>query len=329
MRQSLARVIRELDQLSAAALQRFDVAVRPVAVDSTDNHREALVIDCRNRAHRRPARTARRTQHKALGLDSKPYVELIVRGKNFEDGCVGPARLDRERALPRRGRNQTWIDSLVDSRAATEPVEAGCSDHEGVDLTRIEAPQPSVDITVERHDAQIRARGAHEAGASRAVGTHRHVCRKRSDRLVPAARDESVTWISSFRVSRDHQLQVVLQRHILCAVHSDVDLATHEGARDGDHKDALAWFGVDGAYVAFGDDAHDLDFVAGSPQAFGKPLALSQGETRPSSAESDLHSRCSSQATSSDVLAATNPRASAISAPGRASLWRYMSTVFW
>src|SRR5437588_4926255 len=145
MRQSLARVIRELDQLSAAALQRFDVAIRPVAVDSTDNHREALGIDRRNRAHRRPARTARRAQHKALGLDSKPDVELIVHGKNFEDGCVGPARLDRERALPRRGRNQTWIDSLVDSRAATEPVEAGWRQPEGGALTRTRAPPPGVD----------------------------------------------------------------------------------------------------------------------------------------------------------------------------------------
>src|SRR5437879_9601665 len=194
MRQSLTRAIRELVQLSASALQRFAVPIRPVAVDSTDNHREALVIDRRNSAHRRPARTARRAQHKALGLDSKPDVELIVHGKNFEDGCVGPARLDRERALPRRGRNQTWIDSLVDSRAATEPVEAGCSDHEGVDLTRIEAPQPSVDITVERHDAHVRARGAHEAGASRAVGTHRRYRQKRSKRLVAADRDRDLPW---------------------------------------------------------------------------------------------------------------------------------------
>jgi hypothetical protein len=115
-----------------------------------------------------------------------------------------------------------------------------------------------------------------EARAPWAVGAQDRSLRKLDQPAVPLAGDKHVARVGPLREGGDHEVPVLDQRHVLGAVHGEVDLALHQPALERSHEDALSGRDPSLAEVALGDDLNQLHLRAQPPQTAGDELALDE-----------------------------------------------------
>ena len=158
---------------------------------------------------------------------ARSALEVIERRERRERRQVVRARLERERALSRRGDHHVRAQRRGVGRRDAETDEAGQREHGGVDRAVSDLPQTRVDVAAQivhgharERPEQLRAspdagRSDHRAGRERRFTQHQHV------RRIHAGRDGG-----------DHQPLVVLGRKILGRVDRDVDLVAFERVED-------------------------------------------------------------------------------------------------
>src|SRR5690348_13126473 len=219
------------------------------------------------------------------------------------------------------------LEPLVDAVTASQAVETCRGDHQRIHLARIETPHARVDVAMERHDAQVGPRGAHESRTARTVGADGGSRSQRSQRLATACGHQRVACVGALRVGRDDQLRLFLEGDVFRAVDGEIDLAADQRAHDGRDENAFTGNRVHRPNVALGHDPDQFHLVTCRAQASGEQLALSQRQGRAARANPDLHRARSSQAPYSSALSSTSLSASLMYAPGRGRDWRYMSSM--
>ncbi len=215
-------------------------------------------------------------QDASLRLDRQPDVRVVVQPQLPEQNAFVVARLDCERTLCRRGRDDVRVDALVDPPAFGQTIEPRRGDDDRVDLVLVDAVQARVDVAVQGHYAKIRSSGAQKAGPARAICADARPPGQARQRAAPVLRDQRIPWIGPHRVRRDDKVALLDEGHVLGAVHRGVDLAALQRPGDGGDEDPLAGLRVGGPDIALRDDADELDLVAGLAQALGEPLSLRQ-----------------------------------------------------
>ena len=131
---------------------------------------------------------------------------------------------------------------------------------------------------MERMDAQIRTLGANERSAARAVSPNPRAPRDAGNSVEQLAggRDEHVTRVGARQIGGDRQARVFVSRHVLRAVHRNIDFPRDEGSLDRRDERAFAPRRVRRPTIAFGGDCEKSSGHVGAAERLDDDRGLGQ-----------------------------------------------------
>ncbi len=144
-----------------------------------------------------------------------------------------------------------------------QPVEPGAGQQGGLDHPIVQFAQPGVDIAAQRYYAQIGPAMQHQGGAAQTGGADQCAFGQFVERARAVA-DQRVAWIAALEEAAQHQALGQARRHVLHAVHGQVDGPGQQRLFDFLGEQALAaGLGQSAVLDAIAGGAHRHDFDGG------------------------------------------------------------------
>ena len=219
---------------SGVVARRAGRAIHSEPSGSPAKARSAASPSRSSRARRPACGSSRRAPAtSARSASSAPVRRAVVqRAQRRRCALVAGARLERQRALARRGDELVGVERAAGLVRAAEPLQAGERQHDRVVLALGELAQAGVDVaaqlarprgrTAQRAAAATRRRRLRRADRRAAAQRVERAARRPARRAGPRARGTA----TSARPGRQ------ARRHVLGAVHGEVDLAGEQRLLD-------------------------------------------------------------------------------------------------
>ena len=147
--------------IGGAALQHEGVRtgdpLRPVRSVHGRGEQQQFAVHHGRCADRRGASGLQPGKHRAFGERGQLGGQVTQARQDAIQHRIGrPAHLERERALPRRGRPGAELEEFGDRVQPAEASQSGGGEHHGVQVVGVDAAEPRVDVPAEVDDLKVR-----------------------------------------------------------------------------------------------------------------------------------------------------------------------------
>ena len=200
--------------------------------------------------------------------------------------------LHADGALAGRRHQHLRADALTDARLEAKPRQAGASQHQGVEVARVETAEAGLDIPAHRRDVQGAVQGGKHRPPAQTGRAEAGARGQIAESRVGTARNERVADVRARAEGAQGELFVERRWHVLHAVDGDVGATVQQGALQRVDERALAGHRLVGCrgQIAAGGDFHALGFKAGRDLAQPRRHGVGLGQGEAAAARGDAQS---------------------------------------